>query len=85
MAHKEICQLDYSLHYTPGVRRTDGEGIERNWASLNGAAPSMKAMGPGACCDTLDEFFNILQGHLRGTAGGIGVMLSRGDAGDAGG
>ena len=30
MAHEEICQLDYSLHYTPGVGCTDGEGIESN-------------------------------------------------------
>jgi hypothetical protein len=59
MAHEEICQLDYSLHYTPGVGRTDGEGIERNWASLNGAAPSTKEMGPGARRDTLDDFCNF--------------------------
>ena len=56
VVHEELCQQLYSLHYTPGVGRTDGEGIERNWSVLNGAACSTKEMGPGTRRDTLDDF-----------------------------
>ena len=41
----------------PGVGRTDGEGIERNWSEINRVANSTKEMGPGARHDTLDDHF----------------------------
>ncbi|KAF8058561.1 hypothetical protein FPV67DRAFT_1565454 [Lyophyllum atratum] len=56
--HKPGCHGPYSLNYTQGVGRTDGEGVERNWAFLNGAAPSTSQMGPGARHDTLDDFMS---------------------------
>ncbi|KAF8059256.1 hypothetical protein FPV67DRAFT_1675319 [Lyophyllum atratum] len=56
--HKPECHGPYSLNYTQGVGRTDGEGVERNWAWLNGAAPSTSQMGPGARHDTLDDFMS---------------------------
>ena len=37
-AHGESCRTVYLLNFYPGVGRTDGEGIERDWASVNGAA-----------------------------------------------
>ncbi|KAG6806094.1 hypothetical protein H0H92_012730 [Tricholoma furcatifolium] len=54
--HKVECHGPFALNYTSGVGRTDGEGVERNWSWLNGAAPSTSQMGPGARHDTLDDF-----------------------------
>ncbi|KAG6824771.1 hypothetical protein H0H92_005865 [Tricholoma furcatifolium] len=54
--HKSKCHGPFSLNYTPGAGRTDGEGVERNWAWLNGAVSSTSQMGPGARHDTLDDF-----------------------------
>lgn len=45
----------YSFNYTKGVGRTNGEGVERNWSWLNGAARSVSVMGPGAQEDTIDN------------------------------
>ncbi|KAJ7840488.1 hypothetical protein B0H14DRAFT_3086866 [Mycena olivaceomarginata] len=53
--HKLLCQLYFSLNYTLGAARTDGEGIERPWASIGPVATSTWEMGPGACHDTLDD------------------------------
>ncbi|KAJ7736393.1 hypothetical protein B0H14DRAFT_3097541 [Mycena olivaceomarginata] len=53
--HKLLCQLLYSLNYTPGAARTDGEGIERPWANIGPVATSTREMGPGARHDTLDD------------------------------
>jgi hypothetical protein len=53
--HKQSCQTAYSLNVKPGVGRTDGEGIERNWSELNPIANSIKEMGPGSYRDTLDD------------------------------
>jgi hypothetical protein len=54
-AHQTSCQTVYSLNLKPGVGRTDGEGIERNWSILDPIAPSIKEMGPGSYSDTLDD------------------------------
>ncbi|KAJ6514372.1 hypothetical protein C8R47DRAFT_1206735 [Mycena vitilis] len=53
--HKILCQIYYSLNYTPGSARTDGEGIERPWANIGPVATSTKEMGPGSRHDTLDD------------------------------
>ncbi|EEB98408.1 hypothetical protein MPER_02086, partial [Moniliophthora perniciosa FA553] len=53
--HTMQCQLSYSLNLTPGVGRTDGEGIERNWAGQGPIATSTMEMGPGSRHDTLDD------------------------------
>ncbi|CAG8651510.1 606_t:CDS:10, partial [Acaulospora colombiana] len=34
-AHKDSCRVKFSLNYLKGVGRTDGEAIERLWATLN--------------------------------------------------
>ncbi|KAG6835012.1 hypothetical protein H0H93_005636, partial [Arthromyces matolae] len=57
--HKPECHGPFALGYTPGVGRTDGEGVERNWAWLNGAAASTSQMGPGSRHDTLDDFMGF--------------------------
>ncbi|KAI0055071.1 hypothetical protein BV25DRAFT_1816158 [Artomyces pyxidatus] len=54
-AHGVPCQGPYSFNFLNGVGRTDGEGVERNWANMNGAASSTKQMGPGARQDALDN------------------------------
>ncbi|KAF8182182.1 hypothetical protein K438DRAFT_1600936, partial [Mycena galopus ATCC 62051] len=53
--HKLLCQLYFSLNYTPGAARTDGEGIERPWASIGPVAMSTREMGPGSRHNTLDD------------------------------
>ncbi|KAF9504152.1 hypothetical protein BS47DRAFT_1308694, partial [Hydnum rufescens UP504] len=55
LAHKSECSVLYSLNFTPGVGRMDGEGIEREWAEINIAGNSTKEMSEGACHDTLDN------------------------------
>ncbi|KAF8869244.1 hypothetical protein BD779DRAFT_1614570 [Infundibulicybe gibba] len=54
-AHRERCQITYSLNFLPRVGRTDGEAPERGWAALNPVASSTKEMGPGSRRDTLDD------------------------------
>ncbi len=53
--HGLACQSRFSHNLAPGVGRTDGEGIERDWSWINPAAMSTKQMGPGARHDTLDD------------------------------
>ncbi|KAG6826212.1 hypothetical protein H0H92_000691 [Tricholoma furcatifolium] len=57
-AHVESCQKWYSLNYTEGAGRTDGEAPERGWAEVNPLATSTKEMGPGSRRDTLDAHFS---------------------------
>ncbi|KAK7057356.1 CxC2 domain-containing protein [Favolaschia claudopus] len=71
-AHLLLCQLKFSLNYTPGAGQTDGEGIERPWSNVEtlarglpnsllinvgGVATSTREMGPGSRHDTLDDHF----------------------------
>lgn len=55
LAHESACHPPHSLNLKPGAGQTDGEGIERNWAMLNGVAASTREMGAGARHDTLDD------------------------------
>ncbi|KAK7007313.1 CxC2 domain-containing protein [Favolaschia claudopus] len=71
-AHETSCQTDNSLTYASGVGRTDGEGIERTWATLNPISYSTKEMGEGARHDAIESKVdhinfekNIDQGTLR--------------------
>ncbi|KAF9504610.1 hypothetical protein BS47DRAFT_1307930 [Hydnum rufescens UP504] len=41
-AHGDSCRTVFSLNFFPGVSHMDGEGIECDWASINGAAQSTK-------------------------------------------
>ncbi|KAJ6568320.1 hypothetical protein DFH09DRAFT_917860 [Mycena vulgaris] len=58
-SHTMICQLLYSLNLIPGSGQTDGEGIERPWATIGGIARATRANGPGACADALDDHWNF--------------------------
>lgn len=64
-AHTERCHAPFSLNFTKGAGRTDGEGVERNWSSLNGTVCCVAVMGPGGRQDTLDDFCNY--GNWRKT------------------
>ncbi|KAJ7191702.1 hypothetical protein GGX14DRAFT_537830 [Mycena pura] len=54
--HVKKCHAPFSFNYTKWTGRTDGEGVERNWAWLNMIARSISVMGPGAREDTIDDF-----------------------------
>ncbi|THU86082.1 hypothetical protein K435DRAFT_684412, partial [Dendrothele bispora CBS 962.96] len=56
--HNLKCQLNFSLNYTRGVGRTDGEGIEHPWANIGPMATSTQEMGPGTRHDTLDDHWS---------------------------
>jgi hypothetical protein len=53
--HERVCQENFSLHLTPGVGMTDGEGVERHWANLGPLGTSTREMGPGHRRDTIDD------------------------------
>ncbi|RDB28096.1 hypothetical protein Hypma_001549 [Hypsizygus marmoreus] len=57
--HVPECHALFSFNYMPHVGRTDGEGVERNWSWLNGAAGSTSQMGPGGRHDMLDDFMGF--------------------------
>lgn len=53
-SHVEDCQNANSLSFKTGVRKSDGEGVERTWLRLNPAAYSTKDAGRGQRTDTLE-------------------------------
>ena len=55
-AHKQDCQVKFSLNYEPGVGRSDMEGPERTWFGLQGGG-STKDQGPGYWSDAMDDKF----------------------------
>ncbi len=57
-AHGKACQSVFSLNYLPGSARTDGEGVERDWAHMNGLTASTREMGPGNRQETLDDHWD---------------------------
>ncbi|EEC00016.1 hypothetical protein MPER_00146, partial [Moniliophthora perniciosa FA553] len=60
------------LNYAVGVGRTDGEGVERNWAGQGPIATSTTEMGPGSRHDTLDDHW----GHWNWKKlTGLGALL----------
>lgn len=54
-SHNEKCHSAFSFNFNRGGARTDGEGVERNWAELNGQAASTAEMLPGHRWETLDD------------------------------
>jgi hypothetical protein len=56
-AHGPKCHTLYSLNFKQGWARTDGEGIERLWASTNPVATMTREMGPGQRHDFLDDLW----------------------------
>ncbi|KAK7050147.1 CxC2 domain-containing protein [Favolaschia claudopus] len=56
-AHQTQCHSAYSFHYMWGAGRSHGETVEQNWEFTNGAAASIKLMGPGSWFGTLEDLF----------------------------
>jgi hypothetical protein len=56
-AHIELCNILFSFNLTPRVGRTDGEALERGWASANRLANSTSISGPGTQRDALNYHF----------------------------
>ena len=54
-AHKLLCQISYALGWTVGTGVMDGEGPERCWSGTNGAASSLREIGPGTMRNTMDD------------------------------
>ncbi|KAI6151215.1 hypothetical protein BKA82DRAFT_3975358 [Pisolithus tinctorius] len=71
-AHSASCAIPHSLNLLPGVGRTDGEGVERNWSEINRVANSTKEMTPGARHDTIDDHFGH---HNFRKLVGLGCLL----------
>ncbi|KAF7321647.1 CxC2 domain-containing protein [Mycena kentingensis (nom. inval.)] len=59
IAHIVLCRLIFDLRLVPGSGQTDGEGIERLWASIAGLAASSKLSGHGARADLLDDHWSF--------------------------
>jgi hypothetical protein len=57
--HTVACQEEFSLDLVPGSGQTDGEGIERPWASIGAIATSTRVSGPGARHDILDDHWSF--------------------------
>ena len=53
--HGLTCQTKHSLNFIQHSAKTNGEDVERFWASMNPLSMSTKEMGPGARVDTLDD------------------------------
>ncbi|KAJ7729873.1 hypothetical protein B0H14DRAFT_2640338 [Mycena olivaceomarginata] len=57
--HKLNCHSPFSFHFMWGAGMTHREGVEQNWVFSNGAAASMRLMGPGAHQATLEDVFGF--------------------------
>ncbi|KAL0568608.1 hypothetical protein V5O48_013381 [Marasmius crinis-equi] len=53
--HNRECQENFAFHLLVGSGQTDGEGVERHWASIGPIATSTREMGPGHRRDTIDD------------------------------
>ncbi|KAI0682315.1 hypothetical protein BC835DRAFT_1311595, partial [Cytidiella melzeri] len=58
MGHKSKNHHKFSLNVMPGVGRTNGEEIERNWSRHDATSASVRKMGPGLCHDMLEDHFS---------------------------
>lgn len=58
VGHTDKCRPRFSFNYTPRTGVTDGEGVERQWAWLNAAAPSLSMMRVGGRWDALNDYCN---------------------------
>lgn len=52
--HGDKCRTKWSLNFRRGWARTDGEGVERNWACIERFATATREMAAGSRHDFLD-------------------------------
>lgn len=77
-SHILSCQEEFSLNFLAGSGMTDGEGVERPWASVGPIATSTREMGPGSRHDTLDDhwgYWNWRKLVGLGECGPISIKL----------
>ncbi len=58
-AHKDLCQVIYSLVFSSGFGLSHGEGVETPWAEFNIAGLPTREMTAGARHDALTDLFNF--------------------------
>ncbi|KAJ7080875.1 hypothetical protein C8R43DRAFT_965666 [Mycena crocata] len=68
-AHVTKCQVQNLLSYQVGVGRTDGEGIERTWLTLNLLSWATKEMGAGARHEAIKDKLNHMNFQRNITQG----------------
>ena len=56
--HGDACKANFSLNFLPGSGRTDGEGVERDWATMNALVASTQEMMPGNRHETIEDHWN---------------------------
>ncbi|KAH8101661.1 hypothetical protein DFH11DRAFT_1523480 [Phellopilus nigrolimitatus] len=57
-AHGVSCQTKFSLNFVPWVGHTYGEGVESEWAHINGTATSTREMAPAVRHETLNDHWS---------------------------
>ena len=75
--HIKDCHGFFSLNWTRGVGRTDGEGIERLWAWLNKIASSTREMTASGRRETIDDFCNFANYRKTLSLGMLKVYMAR--------
>ncbi|KZV64562.1 hypothetical protein PENSPDRAFT_563932, partial [Peniophora sp. CONT] len=75
-AHRVLCQVSYAIGWTIGTGALDGEGPERCWSGTNGAASSLREMGPGTMHDTMDDICGAWNWAKVCGIGWVGLSLS---------
>ncbi|EIW58976.1 uncharacterized protein TRAVEDRAFT_102679, partial [Trametes versicolor FP-101664 SS1] len=58
-AHKDLCQIVYSLAYSTGFGLSHSEGVETPWAEFNIAGLPTREMSAGARHDALTDLFSF--------------------------
>lgn len=66
-AHRTMCRIWYSFHYIQGAGQTDGETLERIWASLNALATRTREMSSGHRHDVINYWHDAM--NWRRTTG----------------
>lgn len=73
--HGETCRTRYNLRFREHMGCTDGENIERGWATFNGLSATTKEMSPGTRQDTLDHHFGDWNFRRLLSFGNIGFKI----------
>lgn len=75
-AHKDLCQIVYSLAYSTGFGLSHSEGVETPWAEFNIAGLPTREMSAGARHDALTDLFSFWNWRKVEKMGTFGLDLS---------
>lgn len=73
LAHKESCQLEFTMGYKQGTGHTNGETVETLWAEHNAVGPSTREQNGGARKDSICDYFNSSNWYKNEGRGTWGV------------